>query len=75
MVVVWLGVALLVLGLLYMAAQPMWRGRLSDRRSPPVAGETLEPRRPGAGMGVRSHWQGLALAAAGALLLLLSAAL
>ena len=62
-------------GVLLMAAPPIWRGRLSERRSlSAVADRTLEPRRPGAGFGLRTNWPGLALIALGALLLLVGAA-
>jgi hypothetical protein len=38
-----------------------------------VADNTLEPRRPGAGFGLKNNWPGLALIALGAILLLLGA--
>jgi hypothetical protein len=75
MLVIWLGGLLIVSGLVFMAAQPIWRGRLSGRRSrSAVASDTLEPRRPGAGFGLATSWPGLALIALGAILLLVGAA-
>jgi hypothetical protein len=75
MLVIWLGAALFVGGLLFMAAQPVWRGRLSGRRSRSVvaADGTLEPRQPGVGFGLRTNWPGLALIALGAILMLAGA--
>jgi len=51
MLVIWLGALFVLGGLLFMVAQPIWRGRLSDakRTSAGVPRDTLEPRRPGAG--------------------------
>ncbi len=75
MVVIWLGALLVLIGVLFMAAQAIWRGRLSGRRSrSTVAGDTLEPRQPGAGFGLTTNWPGLALIALGAILLLIGAA-
>ncbi len=74
MLVVWLGVLLVVGGVLFMAAQPIWRGRLSGRRPhPPTAADTLEPRKPGAGFGFAPNWPGLVLVALGAILLVAGA--
>jgi hypothetical protein len=76
MLVISLGALLVVSGVLFLAAQPIWRGRLSERRSRSApAGPTLEPRRPGAGLGLRTNWPGLALIALGAILLLVGAVL
>jgi hypothetical protein len=74
MLVVWLGALLFIGGLLYMAAQPIWRARLSGRPSPsPSAGQTLEPAQPGAGFRLTTNWPGLALLAIGAILMLIGA--
>lgn len=75
MLVIWLGVLLFVAGLLSMAAQPIWRGRLSGRRSRSAvaAGGTLEPKRPGAGFDFKANWPGFALIALGAILMLVGA--
>ncbi len=75
MLVIWLGALLVVGGLVLLAGPPIWRGRLSGRRSgPPVAADTLEPRKPGAGFGLATNWPGLALVVLGAVLLLVGAA-
>jgi hypothetical protein len=75
MLVIWLGALLVVGGLVLLAAPPIWRGRLSGGRSPsPVAGDTLEPRRPAAGFGLATNWPALALVVLGAVLLLVGAA-
>lgn len=71
-VLVWLGALLVIAGVVYMAAQPLWRGRLSDAR-PSSRADSLEPAAPARGFGLSSNWPGLALAGAGALLLLGSA--
>ena len=61
MPVIWLGALFVLVGLLYMMAQPIWRGRLSDatRRFSRVPRDTLEPRRPGAGFTLKANWPGL----------------
>jgi hypothetical protein len=72
---VWLGALLVLSGVLFMAGQAIWHGRLSGRRSRAAAADanTLEPRKPGAGLGLATNWPGLALVALGALLLLAGA--
>jgi hypothetical protein len=72
MLVIWLGVLLVVVGILYMAGQAIWRGRMSE---PGPAGlgsrNTLEPAHRGVRfMGLGPNWPGLLLVAAGAILLL-----
>jgi hypothetical protein len=71
-----LGALLVFIGLVSMVGQPIWRGRLSGKRSraATVAGNTLEPRQPGAGFALAVNWPGLALIALGAVLLLVGAA-
>ena len=72
-------------GLLFMATQPIWRGRLSDARrtssAVPRKGahplrepHTLEPRRAGAGFGLKANWPGLVLIVLGGILLVAEAA-
>ena len=82
MLVIWLGALFVLGGLLFMAAQPIWRGRLSDARriSSAVARDTLEPhtlepRRPGAGFELKANWPGLVLIVLGGILLLVGAGL
>ena len=77
MLVIWSGALLVLIGVLFMAAQPIWRGRLSGRRSRSavVGANTLEPPTPGAGFGLGTNWPGLALVVLGAILLLVGAAL
>jgi hypothetical protein len=71
MLVIWIGALLMISGVLFMAAQPIFRGRLSGRRSRSgVASDTLEPRRRGSGFGLSSNWPGFVLIALGAILLL-----
>jgi hypothetical protein len=71
MLVVILGAILVLGGVLFMAVQPIRRGRLSEKRSLPGGADgTLEPRRPGAGLSLKSNWLGLALIALGAVFLL-----
>jgi hypothetical protein len=74
MLVFLLGALLVVAGVVLLAAPPIWRGRLSGRRAPsPTAGDTLEPRKPGAGFGLKQNWPGLALILLGVVLLLAGA--
>jgi dipeptide/tripeptide permease len=67
-----LGALLVLVGLMYMAYQPLRRHRLSGgRRLPPdKPSNTLEPINPAEGLGLKAVWPGLALIAVGALLLL-----
>jgi hypothetical protein len=75
MVLIWVGAALFLSGVVFMALQPL-RRRLSGRRlrSDVVASETLEPLKPASGFGMKSNWPGLALVGLGAVLLLAAAA-
>jgi len=77
MLVIWLGALLVLGGLVFIVAQPIWRARLSDaRRTSPAKSRatlephTLEPRRPGAGFGLKANWPGLVLIVLGSILLL-----
>jgi hypothetical protein len=81
MITIFAGAALVIIGIVFMAAQPLWRGRLSREPEPenaetlsPRASNTLEPRRPARGFGMKFNWPGLAMVAAGFLLLLIGAA-
>jgi hypothetical protein len=71
-----LGALLVLIGVVYMAAQPLWRGRLSGGRRlrSGKPSDTLEPQRPARGFGIGSNWPGLALVAVGAVLLLAAVA-
>jgi hypothetical protein len=73
MAIILLGAFLILAGLLFLATQPLWRGRLSAvRRTPAAAPDpTLEPPKPGAGFGFKENWPGLALMVLGGGLLLL----
>ena len=81
MLVIWLGALLVLGGLLFMMAQPIWRGRLSEarrRRSSAVSRDTLEPhtlepRKPGSGFGLKENWPGLVFIVLGGILLLVGA--
>ena len=82
MLVIWLGVLFVIGGVLFMAAQPIWRWRLSDARRTSSAvprdtlePHTLEPRKPGAGFGLKANWPGLVLIVLGGILLLVGAGL
>ena len=84
MTLVLLGALLVLSGVVFMAAQPIWRGRLSSVKRPDEgivqgygpqgASDTLEPRRPGRGFGMKWNWPGLAMVLAGGVLLLAGAA-
>jgi hypothetical protein len=82
MLVIWLGALLFLGGLAFIAAQPIWRGRLSEarrRRSSSAVPRdtlephTLEPREPGAGFGLKENWPGLVFIVLGGILLLVGA--
>ncbi len=72
MAIILLGALLVFGGLLYLAAQPIWRGRLSSVRRPSSAATepTLEPAKPGAGFSLKDNWPGLALILVGGIFLL-----
>ena len=76
MTLVLLGALLVLTGVVFMASQPLWRGRLSGVRRvrSTEPGETLEPQKPARGFGIKSNWPGLALIALGAVLVLGGAA-
>ena len=69
MVLVWIGALLVLAGLVFVAVQPLRRGRLSGEQLRSHV-DTLEPRRPGGGFGLKSNWPGLVLIAVGAIMLL-----
>ena len=77
MTLIWLGVLLVFGGVLQMAYQPIWRGRLSGGRRlrSGQPSDTLEPERPASGFGIKSNWPGLTLVALGAAFLLAGAAI
>ena len=71
MLVIWVGAALVVAGILYMAGQAIRRGRLSgqDAARPAPAG-TLEPPRRGVGfLGLGPNFPGVLLSGLGGILL------
>ncbi|HEX8167638.1 MAG TPA: hypothetical protein VF601_17860 [Beijerinckiaceae bacterium] len=76
MTLIWIGALLVFAGVVFMAAQPLWRGRLSGgtRLQSGAASGTLEPQRPAGGFAAKSNWAGVALFALGAVLLLAGAA-
>ena len=74
MTLIWLGVLLVFGGVLQMAFQPIWRGRLNGGRRLRSGRGTLEPESPGSGFGIKSNWPGLALVALGGAFLLAGAA-
>src|SRR6266851_9647790 len=65
MLVIWLGALFVLCGLVFMVAQPIWRGRLSEARRRRTSSavprdtlepHTLEPRKPGAGFSLKASW-------------------
>jgi uncharacterized membrane protein len=83
MTLVMIGALLVLAGVVFMAAQPLWRGRLSSVKRPDEgsgqglgpqgASDTLEPRRPGRGLALKWNWPGLAMVVVGVVLLLAGA--
>ncbi|WP_407158418.1 hypothetical protein [Bradyrhizobium sp. STM 3557] len=73
MTLIWLGVLLVFGGVLQMAFQPIWQGRLSGGRRLRSGRDTLEPTRPGSGFDIRSSWPGLVMLALGSAFLLAGA--
>jgi dipeptide/tripeptide permease len=77
MVTIWLGAVLVIVGIVYLASQTIWRGRLSDARpATPGPLRTLEPDRRGLRfLGLQQNWPGLAIMAIGLVLLFWGAVL
>ena len=66
-----LGALLVIAGLLQMAYQAIWKGRLSDARPHHSTTEdTLEPRGQRGAFGLKANWPGFALVVVGGILLL-----
>jgi hypothetical protein len=72
MILIWAGALLFVAGVVFLAIQPLRRGRLSGGRV--ASSGTLEPRQPAGGFNLGANWPGLGLLALGAVLLLAGAA-
>ncbi|WP_439543240.1 hypothetical protein [Hyphomicrobium sp.] len=72
MTLILLGALLVLVGLVFMAYQPLRRHRLSGGKQLPPGkpANTLEPINPAEGFGLKAVWPGLALVAVGAVLLL-----
>jgi hypothetical protein len=79
MLLIGLGAACIVAGVLLMALQPMQRrmsgGRNAAQPETVVINKTLEPSKPASGFGLRSNWPGLALVGLGGACLLAGAAI
>jgi hypothetical protein len=75
-IISWVGVLLVIAGVVYSAGQVLWRGPLSGgRRLRSGKAETLEPPRgEPRSLGLAREWPGLALIGLGAILLLARAA-
>jgi hypothetical protein len=73
MLVIWLGALLFIVGVVVLATQAIWRGRLSGQGASPSASVgTLEPPRRGMRfLGLDSNWPGILMIVLGAALLLL----
>ena len=72
MLLVWIGALLIISGVVLTATRTLQLGRLSDARRPPArrAPDTLEPKDGGRRLSIKADLPGLALIAAGSLLLL-----
>lgn len=70
-----LGALLIFGGVLVTAGKALSRGRLSEPRESGQASadHTLEPRRPSAGLSLKTNWKGIVLIALGSFLLLSAA--
>jgi hypothetical protein len=74
MALIWIATLCVIAGVLLTAVPPMLKGRLS--RTPSASdgrGDTLEPRRPGRGLGLKANWPGLGLIGVGIVLFLAAA--
>jgi hypothetical protein len=72
MLLILLGAAFVVAGIVYLASQAIWRGRLSGQSAPLAApANTLEPPRRGVRfLGLSQNWFGIVLVVVGGVLLL-----
>jgi hypothetical protein len=72
MLLIWLGALLFVAGIVYLAGQAIWRGRMSEPGPVGLGSRnTLEPAHRGVRfLGIGQNWPGLLLVAIGAILLL-----
>ncbi|MGO4387288.1 hypothetical protein AB4Y85_07100 [Microvirga sp. 2YAF29] len=72
MILTWIGVILVIAGVLYGVAQALGQGRLSvpRRMGPTGASESLEPPDSVKAFSLRTHWPALALITVGAILIL-----
>lgn len=78
MLAIWLGMLLVIAGLLYLARQSIWRGQMSNPTpsDPTPPSPTLEPARRGVSFfGLGTNWPGIVMMAVGAILLLSGAIL
>ena len=75
MPLIWLGALLVFVGVLQMAFQPIWRGRLSGTKRLRSGASTLEPKGPGSGFDIQANWPGLVRVAFGGAFLLAAAAI
>ncbi len=73
MLVILLGAVFVVAGIVYLASQAIWRGRLSGQSAPLSApADTLEPPRRGVRfLGLRQNWLGIVLVVVGGAMLLI----
>jgi hypothetical protein len=76
LIVIYIGALLVIGGVLFLAYEAIWGGRLSgaNRRSTIVERTTLEPKDRSVAFDLRANWPGFVLIALGAILLLAGAA-
>jgi hypothetical protein len=70
MLVIWLGALLVIIGVVLLASQAIWRGRLSGQGASAPAGTLEPPRRGMRFLGIDSNWPGIVVLVLGAALLL-----
>ena len=71
MLVIWLGALLVIVGVIVLANQAIWRGRLSGQGASEPAGTLEPPQRGMRFLGFDSNWPGILLLVIGAALLLI----
>jgi len=71
-VLIWIGALLIICGVIYGAAQALWKGRLSDARAVRSGGEktTLEPQQSPRAFSLKTHWPAFVMILLGAILIL-----
>lgn len=69
---IWIGALLIICGVIYGAAQALWKGRLSDARDGRSTGArtTLEPKQSPRAFSLKTHWPAFVMILLGGVMIL-----